>query len=427
MQDLKETIMMKKNRFIGITILMIGFLLPISSILAQPQTNIKVTKLKDNFYRLTSMIPYEANFLAYVTEEGILLVDAGQQETKNEIRNVLQTISIGNSTVKYFINTHAHIDHTGGNLALAGEPVIIGVDILRPTLKNYAYVIYEFPDNALPSITFTDSMTMYFGDEKIKLIAVPGSHDQTDIIVHFTKSGIVCLGDISYGMSLPSIDPFTGNYLKYPVVLDKVLKLIPANSTIVSGHGRETSVEELKQYRDMIYDATKIVKDGLAEGKTIEKMQEEDILKPWSAFGMETKEDRDIGVSVLAKAGPPVWRNATIKELYDALKGGDGNDAVAKYNQLKKDFPNQYNFNPYPINRAGIWLLEKNRIKDAISLFDFCTKEFPDSWNAFNYLGDAYIKDGQIDLAITNYEKSLELNPNNENVKTVLKELKRKK
>lgn len=415
--------MIKKNRFIGIAILLIGFIIQTSSILAQPQPNIKVTKLKDNFYRLTSMIPYEVNFLAYVTYDGILLVDAGQQETGNEIRNILKTISIGNSTVKYLINTHAHIDHTGGNLALAGEPVIIGVDILRPTLKNYAYVIYEFPDNALPSITFTDSMTMYFGDERIKLIALPGSHDQTDIIVHFTKSGIVFLGDISYGMSIPSIDPFTGNYLKYPVVLDRVLTLIPANSTIVSGHGRETSVDELKQYRDMIYDATKIVKDGLVKGKTIEKMQEEDILKPWSAFGMETKEDRDIGVSVLAKAGPSVWRNATIKELYDVLIISDGNAAVAKYNQLKKDFPNQYNFNSYPINRTGMWLLRKNRIKDAIILFDFCTKEFPNSWNAYDCLGEAYMKDGQNDLAIKKYKKSLELNPNNENAKKILKEI----
>jgi cyclase len=405
------------------SILLIGAVFLSSSIFAQTAQNIEVVKLKENFYRLTSKIPYEVNFLAYVTKEGILLVDAGQRETGNEIRDVLKTIATGNSTVKILINTHAHVDHTGGNIALAGEPTIIGADILRSTFRNYAYVIEEYPDNALPSITFTDSMTVYFGDEKIRLIAMPGSHDRTDIIVDFTKSGIVCLGDISEGLNVPSIDPFTGNLLNYPVVINRIITLIPNTSTIVSGHGKDLTVEELRQLGNMIDTTAKLIKTELSKAKTIQMLLDEDILKPWAAFGMETKEDRDICLSALANAGPPVWRNATIKELYDALMGGDGNAAVAKYLQLKKDFSNQYNFNQYPINRVGKWLLGKNRIADAITLFEFCTKEFPNSWNAYDNLGAVYEKEGNTKLAIENYKKSLELNPGNTKTKNALKKL----
>ena len=233
----------------------------------QTQPNIEVTKLKEHFYRLTSKVPYRANFLAYVCQEGILLVDAGQKQTGIELKETLKTIAVGSAEVKILINTHAHIDHTGGNLALAGEPVIIGPEILRSTLRAYSYVLYEFPDNALPSITFSDSMNVYFGSEKIRIIATPGSHDATDVIVHFTKAGIVCMGDISYGMTFPSYDAYTGNLLKYPEVIDKVLALIPNNVIIVSGHGRESSVEELKQYRHMLFNTAKTVKDAIARGE----------------------------------------------------------------------------------------------------------------------------------------------------------------
>jgi tetratricopeptide (TPR) repeat protein len=51
---------------------------------------------------------------------------------------------------------------------------------------------------------------------------------------------------------------------------------------------------------------------------------------------------------------------------------------------------------------------------------------YPDSGNVYDSLAEAYMKSGQKDLAILNYKKSLEKNPNNENAKDKLKELDRK-
>jgi predicted negative regulator of RcsB-dependent stress response len=48
---------------------------------------------------------------------------------------------------------------------------------------------------------------------------------------------------------------------------------------------------------------------------------------------------------------------------------------------------------------------------------------FPDSWNSYDSLGDAYVKAGQKQLAIDNYKKSLELNPANDHAKEKLKVL----
>jgi len=49
--------------------------------------------------------------------------------------------------------------------------------------------------------------------------------------------------------------------------------------------------------------------------------------------------------------------------------------------------------------------------------------EHPESWNVYDSLGEAYMKQGEKELAIENYQKSLELNPNNENGKDMLKKL----
>jgi len=65
-------------------------------------------------------------------------------------------------------------------------------------------------------------------------------------------------------------------------------------------------------------------------------------------------------------------------------------------------------------------LLNEQRVEDAIKIFTFLTSEFPNSANAYDSLGEAYLKNGNQDFAINNYEKSLALNPNNENAERVL-------
>jgi cyclase len=415
---------MKKNSITCLIIILLAVFISTPGIVFTQTDNIEITKIKNNFYRLTSKIPYKSNFLAYVTKEGILLVDAGQKQTGNELRAALKKIADGNSTVKYLINTHAHIDHTGGNLALAGEPVIIGPEILRSTLRDYSYVVYEFPDNAVPSITFKDSMNVYFGNEIIRLISIPGSHDQTDIIVHFTKAGIVCMGDVSYGMSFPSIDAYTGNLLKYPEVLGYVLTLIPDTAIIVSGHGRESSVSELKQYKNMIENTSRIVKEESAKGKSIEEMQKEDILKDYASFDSEELLKRSDWIFSLAKAGPPLYKNSLIKELYYVLIKNDVDKAIEKYNQLKRDSPKDYPFEASQLTRIGQWLIGKGRIKEAIKLLELGVNEYPKSAGAFYNLAEAYLGNGSRELAIKNYEKCLEINPKYTNAIEKLKKLK---
>jgi cytochrome c-type biogenesis protein CcmH/NrfG len=48
---------------------------------------------------------------------------------------------------------------------------------------------------------------------------------------------------------------------------------------------------------------------------------------------------------------------------------------------------------------------------------------YPQSANVYDSLGEAHMTDGQKKLAIQNYKKSLELNPDNNNAKEMLEKL----
>jgi tetratricopeptide (TPR) repeat protein len=60
---------------------------------------------------------------------------------------------------------------------------------------------------------------------------------------------------------------------------------------------------------------------------------------------------------------------------------------------------------------AGYALLRSGKAQDAIDILKVNVHAYPESWNAYDSLGEAYAVAGQKDLAIQNYQKSLELNP----------------
>ena len=75
------------------------------------------------------------------------------------------------------------------------------------------------------------------------------------------------------------------------------------------------------------------------------------------------------------------------------------------------------------MNQLGYSLLYGGHQQDAITVFQRNVQDYPQSSNAYDSLGEAYMQTGEKDLAIKNYEKSLELNPKNDNAKGRLKKL----
>lgn len=83
----------------------------------------------------------------------------------------------------------------------------------------------------------------------------------------------------------------------------------------------------------------------------------------------------------------------------------------------------KYKLDESEMNSIGYRLLREENIKEAIEVFKLNAAQFPESSNVYDSLGEAYNDDGNTELAIINYEKSLALDPNNRRAERILKKL----
>jgi CubicO group peptidase (beta-lactamase class C family) len=100
-----------------------------------------------------------------------------------------------------------------------------------------------------------------------------------------------------------------------------------------------------------------------------------------------------------------------------------GGAAISEYRERRKAGSGTGVLNELPMNRLGYALLSKKLVNEAIEIFKLNVEAFPNSWNVYDSLGEAYMVKGDKGLAIKNYQKSIELNPQNNGGREMLKKL----
>ena len=93
-----------------------------------------------------------------------------------------------------------------------------------------------------------------------------------------------------------------------------------------------------------------------------------------------------------------------------------------RYYQLKARYVPEA-FPELLLNQIGYALLRGDLVEEAIAVFELNVEAYPDAFNVYDSLGEAYIVAGETDKAIRNYERSLELNPQNTNAVEKLRRL----
>ncbi len=101
--------------------------------------------------------------------------------------------------------------------------------------------------------------------------------------------------------------------------------------------------------------------------------------------------------------------------------------SLGEYRQWRKGRSPGEVANEGRMNGLGYDLLAMKRVKDAIEVFKLNVEDYPQSANTYDSLGEAYMNNGDKELAIKNYERSVELNPNNTNGIEMLKKLRESK
>jgi len=89
-------------------------------------------------------------------------------------------------------------------------------------------------------------------------------------------------------------------------------------------------------------------------------------------------------------------------------------EAIRQYRRLKAESPDAYDFAAERLNELGMDLIAQERVQDAIEVFKLNVEAYPQAYNTYDSLGYAYMVDGRKGLAVLNYKKSVELNPDNQ-------------
>jgi len=396
---------------------------------------VTTTRLSDKLYLLSvDEDNYSTNSLAFVGSDGVLLVDTQDAQDAPALRAAVD--ALGGGPVRYIINTHRHTEHIGGNTAFGTDPVIIAHALVPARLRRGAYLFAEIPDAALPDITVADSLTLFFNGEPVRIVALPGSHDDNEIIVHFTASKLVHLSSLVNGFNFPSVDS-DGDALRFPELVERAMALLPHDVRIISGHSprgehRAGTWADLRPYHDMMVRTIEIVRGGLAQGRDVAAMQRDSVLREYGSYARsyvgENGWINTLATRLQRRPGAPIPA-PLFTALHETYRSQGAAAAVARYSQLRRDHPTEYAFGPNIMLIVAMTLSSHEHFQDAVTFLEGQVREYPDApvaSAAYFYLAQAQQRLGNLDAARRACQRSLELNPGFAPATALLAELNRR-
>ena len=265
-------------------------LLPLALALLEPsafaqqdfsKVEIKVIPVSKNIYMLEGS---GGNIGVSVGDDGILIVDDQFAPLAEKIEAALKSLNPGK--LKFVLNTHHHGDHTGGNAAFGAKDATI---IAQSNVRGRLAKDTKLKKEAYPAITFDKSASVHFNGEEIKLIHYGPGHTDGDSIIYFSGANVVHMGD-QFVNGFPLIDFNSGgNAAGFIKTVGVVLEKIPADAKIIPGHGKLSTVDDLKNYHAMLNETVALVQKQIAEGKTLAEIKTNGLPEKYKIFGGQAR------------------------------------------------------------------------------------------------------------------------------------------
>ena len=270
----------KLKGFRGLSYLAFGaFILLIqwAPCLAQQEGIIKITHVAGSVYMLEGR---GGNIGVSVGGDGILIVDNQYADLAPKIESALAELSKGD--LKFVLNTHWHSDHTGGNAHFGHKATIVAHEKVRERLEGKSGT----PPSALPVITFKETTTVHFNGEEIRLLHLGAGHTDGDVIIWFTESNVVHMGDQFFNGRFPFIDLGSGGRVAgYQKNVETVLNNLPEGAKIIPGHGALASRDDLQSFSVMLKDTINPVRQSISLSKTLDQIKAAGVPEQYKTWG----------------------------------------------------------------------------------------------------------------------------------------------
>jgi glyoxylase-like metal-dependent hydrolase (beta-lactamase superfamily II) len=247
-----------------------------------------------------------------IGDEGVLIFDTFL--TPAALTELIEVIeSQTKLPIKFAVNSHYHLDHTGGNQVLRarGIPIIAHDNVMQwQTAKNKRFLpapadlekrradvakqLSETPADqkdkraqlekqirrieAMMTITLTNPtvtfgsgvVRLYLGKREVVLSTMLG-HTGGDVFAYVPDANVVFMGDLGWSKTLPNLVDATVN--DWVPTLDKVLAQY-GTAKFVPGHGSVAEVANIRDFRDYLDELRSRVKQGIADGLTVDQAKE---------------------------------------------------------------------------------------------------------------------------------------------------------
>ena len=143
------------------------------------------------------------------------------------------------------------------------------------------------PAAALPTITYTDAMTLYLDGEEVRIIHVEPAHTDGDSFILFRKANVLHVGDTFFNGEYPFIDVRAGGSLDGLIkAAARALELADQHTKIIPGHGPQSTKAGLQAYHDMLVTARDrigaLVKQGKSRDEVIAAKPTQELDPKWA-------------------------------------------------------------------------------------------------------------------------------------------------
>ncbi len=261
-----------KIRTVFIPILLLAV---ISAYAADPSA-FTIKKIGEGVYAAVSPDRSKAGSNAgfIVGSNGVLVVDTFvAAEPAKELLEQIHAVT--SQPVRWVVNTHYHLDHTGGNqvFADAGATILAhrnvrgwvrteNLKFFGPSPKPEQKAGVE--SLVQPNAVYTDAVDIYLGDRLVQVRFMPG-HTGGDSVVIVPDASVIFGGDLVWQHHLPNlIDASTQPWIQ---TLDHLLAEHPS-ATYVSGHGDIATPGDVRDFRNYLMTLRDAVAKAQKEGKS---------------------------------------------------------------------------------------------------------------------------------------------------------------
>ena len=239
----------------------------------QQQVTFKTEKVAGNIYVLYGQ---GGNIGVSYGEDGMMIIDTQFANIADKIKAELA--KLGTDKPKFVFNTHWHGDHTGGNEIFGKDSLIVAHANVRKRMlemtMHRGQARQPSPKVALPMITYNEGVSLHFNGEEICAEYFPNGHTDGDTVLFFTGSNVVHLGDDFFVGRFPYVDMESGGTVEGLMNnIARLIQMIPADAKLIPGHGKVSTIDDLRDYYQMLAETTLIVRKAMKDGKTLEQIK----------------------------------------------------------------------------------------------------------------------------------------------------------